>query len=51
MLIREAETDLLTILADAGVASGPITPGDVGTIGEVFRGFATIPADAARTCR
>jgi hypothetical protein len=45
MLIREAETDLLTMLADVGVASGPITSGDVGTIVEVFRRFAAIPAD------
>ena len=47
MLIREAEADLLTMLADVGVASGPITSGDVGTIVEVFRRFAAVPADEA----
>ena len=47
MLIREAEAGLLTMLADAGVAAGPIRSGDVGTIVEVFRRFAAIPADDA----
>lgn len=47
MLIREAEAGLLTTLAHAGVASGPIRPGDVGIIVEVSRRFAAIPADDA----
>ncbi|MFI6829190.1 hypothetical protein ACIBG5_18955 [Kribbella sp. NPDC050241] len=47
MLIRDAGAGLLTMMADAGVASRPITSGDVGTIVEVFRRFAAIPADDA----
>jgi hypothetical protein len=47
MLICEAEAALLSMLADAGVASGPIGSGDVGTIVEVFRRFAAIAADDA----
>ncbi|MEV6270916.1 hypothetical protein AB0L64_27385 [Kribbella sp. NPDC051936] len=47
MLIRDAEADLLTMLADGGVTSGPIRSGDVATVVEVFRRFAAIPADDA----
>ena len=47
MLIREAETRLVAMLAEAGVTPGAVTSADVRTIVEVYRRFAAIPVDDA----
>lgn len=47
MLIREAKTSLVAMLAEAGVSPGAVTAADVRTIVEAYRCFAAIPAEDA----
>lgn len=47
MLIAEAEASLVAMLAEAGVAPGAVTRGDVRSIVEIYRRFAGIVADDA----
>jgi len=47
MLIRDARARLLEMLADGGVTPGAATGADTRALVEVYRRFASIPADDA----
>jgi hypothetical protein len=47
MLIRDARARLIGMLADGGVTPGAATGADTRALVEVYRRFATIPADDA----